>query len=352
MLEQIALHFNKACFLYHVSQKRFTYLNPSFQNVWGQPSQKYLDAPALLLDDVHPEDVGYVKSNYQSVVIDKIPVVAEFRILVGQDQIRWINLAALLVEEEGERYLAGYAEDITKSKVYLNTLLKYSAKKNSTLEVLSHDLAAPFANIIGLVDLLERRGQRDNPQVMQLLNHISNDAQRGTHLIQAFVTNAFLESSKVEIQKIRTDIVQRVKEVMASYQEGERLIEKQFELVAPSEPHYIFIDDVKFLQVINNLVSNAIKFTHGNGTITVTVEKRGTQTYFSVADNGIGIPEEHKPILFEKFTKARRPGIRGEQPVGMGMSIIRNIVELHNGKIWFESTEGVGSVFHVLIPNE
>ncbi|WP_115375869.1 sensor histidine kinase [Adhaeribacter pallidiroseus] len=78
---------------------------------------------------------------------------------------------------------------------------------------------------------------------------------------------------------------------------------------------------------------NAIKFTPDQGTIALTLEERESTIFITVADNGIGIPESVQATLFDKFTKARRPGIRGEKSVGLGMSIIKNIVELHDGRI-------------------
>ncbi|MBJ6142209.1 sensor histidine kinase KdpD [Hymenobacter sp. BT559] len=97
------------------------------------------------------------------------------------------------------------------------------------------------------------------------------------------------------------------------------------------------MDINKFQQVINNLVSNAIKFTPDKGRITVQLTRQGQQAVITIADDGVGIPILMQPVLFDKFTKARRPGIRGEKTTGLGMSIIRTIVELHQGDISFES---------------
>ena len=91
------------------------------------------------------------------------------------------------------------------------------------------------------------------------------------------------------------------------------------------------------MQVINNLISNSIKFTPDGGEITVSLEEKENTVLITVADTGIGIPEKYHDTLFDKFTRARRPGIKGEPSVGLGMSIIKTIVEWHQGTIWFES---------------
>ena len=148
------------------------------------------------------------------------------------------------------------------------------------------------------------------------------------------------------------DIVHELKSVVEQYKSSEKDIMKTFKLETSSESIYVGIDQYKFSQAINNLISNAIKFTHDNGIIVVGIEEKEETVLITVEDNGIGIPANRQEGLFEKFTKARRPGIKGEPSVGLGMSIIKTIVEWHNGKIWFESEENVGSKFFIEIPKE
>jgi two-component system sensor histidine kinase VicK len=92
------------------------------------------------------------------------------------------------------------------------------------------------------------------------------------------------------------------------------------------------------------MISNAIKFTPNGGRIGMRLAPQGERVVVSVADTGVGIPEA---LLFDKFTKARRPGLRGEQSTGLSMSVINTIVGLHQGRIWFDSTEGTGTTFHI-----
>ncbi|MEX2593854.1 MAG: ATP-binding protein [Anditalea sp.] len=107
------------------------------------------------------------------------------------------------------------------------------------------------------------------------------------------------------------------------------------------------VDDYKFIQVINNLISNSIKFTHDGGVISVHIEEKKDHVLFKVADDGIGIPGVFHDRLFEKFTQARRPGLKGEPSTGLGMSIIKTIVDWHEGKIWFTSKENEGTTFYI-----
>ncbi len=104
------------------------------------------------------------------------------------------------------------------------------------------------------------------------------------------------------------------------------------------------------MQVINNLISNALKFTPEGGSITVNVEESDRSVLISVADTGIGIPKKYHATLFDKFSQARRTGLKGQHSTGLGMSIIKTIVDWHQGKIWFNSEENKGTTFYVELP--
>lgn len=127
---------------------------------------------------------------------------------------------------------------------------------------------------------------------------------------------------------------------------------KTFSFVTSCDKVYVSLDDTKFMQVVNNLISNAIKFTPDGGKITLALEEQDESLLVRVEDTGVGIPQKYHATLFDKFTNARRPGIKGEPSVGLGMSIIKTIVEWHQGKIWFESEENKGTRFFVQIPKQ
>jgi two-component system sensor histidine kinase VicK len=111
-------------------------------------------------------------------------------------------------------------------------------------------------------------------------------------------------------------------------------------------------DEVKLLQIVNNFASNAVKFTHENSEIRISVREGKDAVVIAVSDNGIGIPAALQPFVFEKHGPARRTGLNGERSIGLGLSICRNLVNLIGGKIWFESKEGTGTTFFVELPKE
>ncbi len=137
------------------------------------------------------------------------------------------------------------------------------------------------------------------------------------------------------------------------FQQSPRSIPQRFVFTTSCDSLFISIDEAKFMQAINNLLSNALKFTSDDGSIEIRItEPDDKNVLITIQDNGIGIPADMQPFLFDKFRKARRVGIHGEPTNGLGMSLIKTIVEWHNGRIWFESTEGKGSTFYVEIPKD
>ena len=149
----------------------------------------------------------------------------------------------------------------------------------------------------------------------------------------------------------RVNIVEKVRQIIEQFQASEKKLRKSFHLLSFSKSLFVTVDETKFMQAINNLLSNALKFTRDDGSIMVHIEDKRETFLIKVQDNGIGIPADMQPFLFDKFTKARRPGIKGEPSIGLGMSIIKTIVEWHKGRIWFESTEGKGSTFFIEVPS-
>ena len=352
ILEDIAEDFKQVYFIYQLDTEQFIYLGAAFRLVWETDEASVRQHPGSLRDYLHPDDQKFVEEQFYKLKADQQPKSIEFRINTPSQITKWICMSAGFYRSPTitGNLMGGFFHEITKNKEYLHTTLNFNAKKNATLEVLSHDLATPFTNIQGMIDLMEHQVQEGNADVNELMAYIKRDAQRGSDLIRDFVGNEFLESSQVVLYKERFDVKAVIEEIMADYKRGESLVSKQFLFISPETPVYVEADQLKFMQVLNNLISNAIKFSQDDGKITITVEDRPTSTYFSVQDNGIGVPLDLQPFLFDKFTKARREGIKGEKSVGLGLNIIKNIVQLHQGRVWCQSLENSGTTFFIELP--
>lgn len=353
-LEQFANFTSQAIFCYDVDDNRFTYLNPACMQILGMSKKSAEEKPAALLEIVHPEDRDYVIKTYKKIIDSRIVKDIEFRIQLSDKNVKWLCLSAVMNEQEPQRRtIAGGVGDTTRFNEK-NALLKRSiAQKASVLEILAHDLAGPLNNIKGISSLIaDELKQHQNDELGDMIEMITKTSERSILLIREYVTQEFLESTAVEVIKKRVDIVGKLREIINQYKKSEEDIAKTFNLHSQQEKIYVKIDIFKTIQVIQNLISNAIKFTPDGGVINLYIEEKEESVLIKVADNGVGIPSNVQDVLFEKFTKARRNGLKGEPSIGLGMSIIKTIVEWHNGKIWFESEENKGTTFFIELPKE
>ncbi|WP_460879036.1 sensor histidine kinase [Pontibacter rugosus] len=276
----------------------------------------------------------------------------EFRMQVPGQEVRWLCLfASIAADSSGKNLLVCSLDDVSANRQYNDYLNKYAAKKNSVLHVLAHDLAGPLGMINSLAELLaEETESLANQEIDNLIKLITKTSVNSVNLIRNLINHEFLETTGVDLIKRRVNMVEKFKEVMSQYQDTEKELQLTFQLVTSSTRIFADLDDVKFMQAINNLISNALKFTPKGGTVTVSIDEKEDSIRMKVEDNGIGIPAKYHHTLFDKFTDARRPGLNGEPTTGLGMSIIKTIVEWHQGEIWFESEVGRGTTFFIEIP--
>ncbi|MDB5012235.1 MAG: hypothetical protein JWQ25_437 [Daejeonella sp.] len=339
-------------FIFDVIANHFDYLSPAFQNIFGKPVN-LTESPEFLLNFIHPEDKRHALDCWLNIIHYLGPGKYEFRI--NQDEnIKYILVSAYPMVENGTLIkVAGIAEDITVVKKNIFYAEKINARKNSMLEILAHDLKGP----LGMISLMASSIQRepvvaDKQNILASVKFIQDMCNRNIALVRNLVNQEFFESAEVELRKERADLVAEIRDIIHQYKQSEREIAKTFVLHSSHDKIFAAVDSLKLMQVINNLISNAIKFTPDDGVIEIDVKDQQETILITVHDNGIGIPDDLQPFLFERFTQARRPGLRGEEPVGLGMSIIKTIVELHNGTIHFESKLNEGSCFFIEIPKQ
>jgi two-component system sensor histidine kinase VicK len=349
-LEAITEETNQVFYAYDIDSKKFLMLTPAFEAIWHKRRKSVMENGDMLLKTIHPADQQHIQAAHQDLVQGRTDSIEmEFRILLRGKTERWICVKSRLLPDD--MVLIGYANDITEQKAYNDYLKKFSDKKNTILNIISHDLAAPLAMINNVSSLLEADiKSTGNAEMHQLIGLIEKCSKYGLQFIHEFINQEFMESATVELIRRRVDLVKVFRDSMEEYQFKQQMLNKTFTFQPATESIYMEVDDNKFMQVVNNLISNALKFTPDGGEISVALEEKAASVLITVADTGVGIPEKYHATLFEKFTQARRSGIKGEPSVGLGMSIIKTIVEWHQGKIWFESEVNKGTTFYIEIP--
>lgn len=216
------------------------------------------------------------------------------------------------------------------------------------MRVMAHDLRNPLSGMTGLATMLldEDEFSDDNKHMLQLIETTGiHSMEMISELLKSGLAD---ENEPIAVQTL--DLKSLLYDSVELLQF--KAIEKNQRIVFESEdtPVMANVNHEKIWRVFNNLIVNAIKFSHENGVIQVGISHDEQHILVSVADNGIGIPEKNKDSIFEMFTPAKRVGTNGEQPFGLGLSISKKLIEKHHGKIWFESNPNVGTVFYIELP--
>jgi two-component system sensor histidine kinase VicK len=339
-----------AMFSFDIQLRRFTYTNPAFR--------KYiiLKDDSLMSSDIdkliHPHDAEFVREAFDELLNEDLKQNVEFQIVLPDKTIKTIRVEAFSIQTGDKRQvITGIIEDITSFKEHNETLNKFSNKKNALLTILSHDLLGPLGTIQNLSYVIKRKSaDNELKELNQLVNSIEKISRQSIAMIRNLLEQEFLESASAELVRRRANIVAIVREMLKGYKQSEETLQRTFNFSTSAEIIHIDIDETKIAQALNNLVSNAIKFTQENGIIDVSIKEEDGTILLTVSDNGIGIPEKYHAGLFEKFTSARRPGLHGEASHGLGMSIIKSIIDWHHGQIKVESRENEGTTFYIRLP--
>ena len=213
---------------------------------------------------------------------------------------------------------------------------------------LVHEIRTPLSSINTITYLLQRPEIAD-AQRIPLIQTIQSEAQRLNELVTTFLDLARLESGRQSFHQGFFDLAALVNECeeVIKPRAGERGIQMTVDL-APEFPQ-VFADRDKLKQVLINLLSNAVKYNRPNGTVTIRAWTEPGQVWISVSDTGQGIPAELQSRMFEKFFRAK-PNDTSTTGTGLGLYICKKIIEGHNGQIYMESTESVGTTFKFNLP--
>jgi len=236
---------------------------------------------------------------------------------------------------------------ISLEKAY-RQLAEAKAEKDKFFSVVTHDLRNPISGIKSLAEVLVVDEAATSHQ-KGLLNLIIKTAANSLNLINDLLgVNSHLQATQLNKQWINANTLIRQNIHLLKLKANEK--QQQLTTLLLKEPIDILADEEKINRVLQNLISNAIKFSGPGRIITVALRTYHNNLEITVKDNGIGIPKNLQNDIFNMPATAKRKGTAGEKSYGLGLSICKQIVEAHDGKIWAESKEGEGSIFYVQLP--
>lgn len=230
-------------------------------------------------------------------------------------------------------------------------LEKLNEEKNRFLRIAAHDIRNPADAILQsqalLKDEIEDKLDDDQKELFSIFEHASEAILQ---LLNEILDVAIIEAGEVNLNFEEIDLVQLINKVILF--NSSIAMQKKISISASQLPDQLLIklDKVKIEQVLNNLVSNAVKYSEENTSINIEVNELEDEVIVCVIDKGLGIPKEQQSKLFQPFSTAGVKATKGERSTGLGLSIVKKILEKHQGEIWFESKENVGSKFYFSLP--
>ena len=267
------------------------------------------------------------------------------RIWVGKDPItrRALSVSARAVHDPSGEF-AGAAlayKDLTD-------FMRALEVKDEFVASVSHELRTPLTSILGHLELLADRSDLPSDATEQVLI-VERNALRLAHLVSDLLHVAQVRYGGVQIARTRVDLAVLVGDSLEAVRPIAGASDIDLLLDAP-ESMPAMVDEQRMRQVVDNLVSNALKYSDAGGTVQVTLCRRGGRFEISVADDGIGIDAEEQARLFTRFFRGKQAQERMTPGTGLGLNIVKAIVEAHGGIVRVESAPGVGSTFSVSIP--
>ena len=321
---------------------------------------------------VHPDDLDDVQEVLQSADWQD-SFVFKHRVVHPDGTVLYVSEAAEVVRDEAgrPRHIVGTTQDVTEEKAAKLALIKAkqdaeaaNRAKSSFLATMSHELRTPLNAVIGFAQLLESLGPPGDEDEAsrggsvpggpaKYREYVGHIRESGEHLLS--VINDILDLSRIEAgQSVLSegvfDIVDLVRRTAALMQAKARSGDLALELSLPPQALHLEGDERAVKQILLNLVANALKFTEAGGRVTVVLQKVEDSLEMVVEDTGIGIaPEDHEQV-FEPFFQVESELGRRFEGTGLGLPLVRSLVEMHNGRIALHSVPGEGTRIVVAFP--
>ena len=232
-------------------------------------------------------------------------------------------------------------------KIEIDTLKIREEYRKDFLGNVSHELKTPLFTVQGYIETLLDGAINDKSVRKKYLQRANKAVERLIYIVKDLDLITKLEAGELQVERSAFDIIELIRNVfeLLEMKSAKKEIALTFDMDY-TEPIFVYADREKIQQVLTNLLVNSIKYGQENGTTEVSVENLiKNKVIVRVTDNGEGIPKQHIPRLFERFYRIDKSGSRSEGGSGLGLSIVKHIIEAHGEKIYVESVEKVGSEF-------
>jgi len=316
--------------------------SPRLAEIFGHAPDKVITLPEISRQ-VNADDMEniVIKSYYDSLTVGKY--LYEVRIYWPDASMHWVKVQGIVLTDDKKQpvSLLGTVLDITETK-------RDEIRKNDFIAMASHELKTPLTSIKAYLQLLAKKMSLSNDSfVNNALLKVNHQVNKMTDLIHSFLDLSKLESGKLQLKVQEFDINELINDTV-----NEICVISPADVVEFDKKEAIMInaDREKIEQVLDNFLSNAIKYSDKGRRILVTCKKVDGSVQVSVADEGIGIKPKDQEKLFQRFYRVENEKIKNISGFGIGLYLSSEIIQRHHGKIWVESKEGKGSTFYFSLP--
>ncbi len=333
-----------------------TFISENVVAMMGYEAREFLKDSNFWLSHIHPEDIG-------QIFVERLKLFQqgehshEYRFLHKDGTYRWVYDQAKLVRDDAgkEVEIVGYLADITKRK-QLEQELRSALEKEKELNELksrfismtSHEFRTPLSTILSSSELLEHyRHKWTAEKQITHLHRIQTAVKHMTEMLNDVLVIAKGEAGRLDFRPDAFDLVEYCRYLV---EESQLNVNNQHAIAFCSQYKSMpcCMDEKLLEHILSNLLSNAIKYSPTGSTVKFTLTCQQGRAIFEIQDQGIGIPPEDLPRLFESFYRATNVG--NIQGTGLGLAIVKKCVDIHNGEITVTSKVGVGTTFTVTLP--
>lgn len=269
----------------------------------------------------------------------------------GSKHFEQHDLDALGFFAEHAAIAIGNARLFAKERDAVSRLEDLDRLKSDFLANVSHELRSPLASIIGSVRTIKRAGERMGPDDHgHFLEVIDRQGQRLLKMVEELLTSANVDSGRYKMRRVRVELESFIKEVVGDIKTSQIAAGREVGIELRTPDPVVWCDDRALNHILRNLIENAFKYSKEGRPVSITAEQHETEVIIEVIDRGQGIPEDQLHIIFDRFSQLDSSSTRQVGGVGLGLSIVKGLVDAHNGTIEVESEVGRGTTFRVRIP--
>ena len=349
---QLTDNIEDVFWMFSVPARALEYVSPAYATIWGRPIDTLEREPGSWLTAVHPDDRAYVASLWDA--LQAAPhYEAEFRVVMPDGSQRWVRDRLFPVRDRRDEVyrVARVTSDITRRKEMEALLRAADANKNEFLATLAHELRNPLSPIRNAAALLGASGNGANEHQARARDVITRQVDHLAHLVDDLLDVARISEGKIVLRQEEVELKGVIAQAVETAGPLIAAREHKLEVVQPDREIWLMGDPVRLAQSMGNLLHNAAKFTPKGGRIKVEVTLADAVVRIAVQDNGIGIAEDNLSRIFGMFAQAAVPPDRAPEGLGIGLSLVSRLLEMHGGRLSATSPGiGLGSTFTVELP--